>query len=53
MLCEESSQLLCGLQAEPVTRVKIPEAMRIRGYSQSEAVDQALQMQVRHEAEKF
>ncbi len=34
-------------------RVKIPEAMRIRGYSQSEAVDQALQMQVRREAEKI
>jgi hypothetical protein len=51
--CEESSQLLCGLRAKPATRVKIPEAMRIRGYSQSEAVDRALQMQVRREAEKI
>ncbi len=32
---------------------KIPEAMRIRGYSQSEAVNRALQMQVHHEAEKI
>ncbi len=36
---KESSQLLCGLQAKPATRVKIPKAMRIRGYSQSKAVD--------------
>jgi hypothetical protein len=35
------------------TRVKIPNAMRIRGYSQSEAADRALQMQVRREAEKI
>jgi hypothetical protein len=33
--------------------VKIPEAMRIRGYSQSEAIDRALQMQVLCEAEKI
>ncbi len=35
------------------TGVKIPNAMRIRGYSQSEAADRALQMQVRCEAEKI
>jgi hypothetical protein len=35
------------------TRVKIPNAMRIRGYSQSEATDRGLQMQVRHKAEKI
>ncbi len=35
------------------TRVKIPNAMRIRGYSQSKAADQALQMQVHRKAEKI
>jgi hypothetical protein len=35
------------------TRVKIPNANRIRGYSQSEAADRGLQMQVRCEAEKI
>jgi hypothetical protein len=35
------------------TRVKILDAMRIRGYSQSKAANQALQMQVRREAEKI
>jgi hypothetical protein len=35
------------------TRVKIPDAMRIRGYSQSEAANRALQMQVRREVEKI
>ncbi len=33
------------------TRVKILNAMRTRRYSQSEAADQALQMQVHREAE--
>ncbi len=51
--CKESSQLLCGLRAKPATRVKIPEAMRIRGYSQSKVVDRALQVQGRREAEKI
>jgi hypothetical protein len=50
---KKSSQLLCGLRAKPATRVKIPKAMRIRGYSQSEAVNRALQMQVHHRAEKI
>ncbi len=35
------------------TRVKILNAMRIRGYSQSEAADRALRMQVHREAEKI
>jgi hypothetical protein len=34
------------------TRVKIPDAMRIREYFESEAADRGLQMQVRCEAEK-
>jgi hypothetical protein len=39
--------------ANPETRVKIPDAMRINGYSLSEAADQLLQMQVRCEADKI
>ncbi len=35
------------------TRVKIPNAMRIRGYSQSKAANRGLQMQVRRKAEKI
>jgi hypothetical protein len=35
------------------TRVEIPNAMRIRGYSQSKTADRVLQMQVRCEAEKI
>ena len=38
--------------ANPDMRVKIPNAMRIKGYSPSEAIDRSLQMQVCHEAEK-
>ena len=36
----------------PDTRVKIPDAMRIKGYSLSEATDRSLQMQVRCERRK-
>jgi hypothetical protein len=39
-------------EPNPATRVKIPDAMKIRGYSPSKAADRALQMQVRREAEK-
>ena len=39
--------------ANPYTRVKIPDAMRIKGYSPSEAANRLLQMQVRHEADKI
>ncbi len=35
------------------TRVEIPDAMKIRGYFQSKAVNQALQMQVHRKAEKI
>jgi hypothetical protein len=34
-------------------RVKIPDEMRIKGYSPSEAADRLLQMQVRREADKI
>ncbi len=40
-------------EQNPVTRVKIPDAMRIKGYSPSKAADRALQMQVPREAEKI
>jgi len=39
--------------ANPDTRVKIPDAMRIKGYSLSEATNRSLQQQVRHEADKI
>jgi len=43
--------------ANPDTRVKIPNAMRIKGYSPSEAADRSLQlqlqMQVRCKADKI
>ena len=39
--------------AHPETRVEISNAMRINGYSPSEATDQLLQMQVRCEADKI
>ena len=39
--------------ANPDTRVKIPDAMRINGYSPSEAADRSLQMQVCREADKI
>jgi hypothetical protein len=39
--------------ANPDTRVKIPDEMRIKGYSPSEAADRLLQMQVRCEADKI
>jgi hypothetical protein len=49
----EGSPLLRGHDANPDTRVKIPDVMRINGYSPSEAADRSLQMQVRREADKI
>jgi hypothetical protein len=40
-------------ETNTATRVKIPNAMRIRGYSQSKAANQGLQMQVRCKVEKI
>ncbi len=53
--CRAKKAAIFFVACEPntATRVKILDAMRIRGYSQSEAVDPALQMQVRCEAEKI
>jgi len=43
--------LACG--KNPDTRVKIPDAMRAKGYSDVEAANQSLQQQVCREAEKL
>ncbi len=40
-------------EQNPATRVKISDAMRIKGYSPSKAADRALQMQVHREVEKI
>jgi hypothetical protein len=44
--CRAKKAAIFFMACEPntATRVKIPDAMRIRGYSQSEAADRALQM---------
>jgi hypothetical protein len=39
--------------ANPDTRLNIPDSMRIKGYSISEAADRSLQQQVRREADKI
>jgi hypothetical protein len=46
-------QQFVACEQNPATRMKIPDAMRIKGYSQSKAPNQALQMQVRCEVEKM
>jgi hypothetical protein len=53
--CRAKKAAIFFVACEPntATRVKIPNAMRIRGYSQSKATNQALQMQVHWEAEKI
>jgi hypothetical protein len=53
--CRAKKAAIFFVACEPntATRVKIPNAMRIRGYSQSEAANQALQMQVRRKVEKI
>ncbi len=53
--CSAKKAAIFFVACEPntATRVKIPDAMRIRGYSQSKATDRGLQMQVRCEAEKI
>jgi hypothetical protein len=52
--CRAKKAAIFFMACEPntATRVKIPDAMRVRGYFQSKATDQALQMQVRCKAEK-
>ncbi len=40
-------------EPNPATRVKIPNAMKIKGYSPSKAYSRVMQMQVHHEVEKI
>jgi hypothetical protein len=40
-------------EPNPATRMKIPDAMRIKGYSPGEASNRVLQMQVHCKAEKI
>jgi hypothetical protein len=53
--CHAKKAAIFFVACEPntATRVEIPDAMKIRGYSQSKAADQALQMQVRSGADKI
>jgi hypothetical protein len=53
--CHAKKAAIFFVACEPntATRVNIPDAMRIRGYSQSKAADRVLQMQVRRVAEKI
>ncbi len=50
---KKAALFFVACDANPDTRVKIPDAMRIKGYSPSEAADRSLQMQVRREADKI
>jgi hypothetical protein len=43
----------CDAHSDTRVRVKIPDAMRAKGYSDSEAADRSLQQQVRREAAKI
>ena len=50
---KKAALFFVACDANPDTRVKIPDAMRIKGYSPSEAANRSLQMQVRREADKI
>ncbi len=51
---KKAALFFVACDANPDTRVKIPDAMRIKGYySPSEAADRSLQMQVCREADKI
>ena len=50
---KKAALFFVACDANPDTRVKIPDAMRIKGYSPSEAADRSLQMQVPREADKI
>ncbi len=50
---KKAALFFLACDANPDTRVKIPDSMRIKGYSISEAADRLLQQQVRHEADKI
>jgi hypothetical protein len=50
---KKAAHFFVACHANPDTRVKIPDAMKIKGYSPSEAADRSLQMQVRREVDKI
>jgi hypothetical protein len=50
---KKAANFFVGCDLNPDTRVKIHDAMRIKGYSLSEAADRSLQMQVRREVDKI
>ena len=50
---KKAANFFVACDANPNTRVKIPDAMRIKGYSISEAADRLLQMQVRPGVDKI
>ena len=50
---KKAALFFVACDANPDTRVKIPDAMRIKGYSPSKVADQLLQQQVRREAGKI
>jgi hypothetical protein len=50
---KKAALFFVACDANPDTRVKIPDAMRIKGFSPCEAADQSLQQQVRREADKI
>ena len=45
--------VVCKGNPDPTGRLSIPDVMRLRGYSQDEAINCTLQMQVRREVEKL
>ncbi len=50
---KKAALFFVACDANPDTRVKIPDAMRIKGYSPSEAADRLLQQQVHRETDKI
>jgi hypothetical protein len=48
-----AASFFMACSGNPVTTLKIPAAMRAKGYSDTEAIDRALQMQVHWEVEKL
>ena len=49
---KKAALFFLAYEPNPVTRISIPATMRAKGYSDSEAADQILVQQVRHESQK-
>jgi len=49
---KKAALFFLACEANPATRLSIPAAMRAKGYSDVEAVDQILLQQVRRESQK-